>query len=281
MPELPEVECVRQTLAPHLIGTRVLGVEVRRRDICESWTDGARGPRRGVTRPAALLHGGTIARLDRHGKQLALIARDGRAVCVHLGMTGALTWSASSPPPEPHGHLVWRLSTGWLRFSDTRRFGGLWTFPTFDMLWNLRWSRLGPDALAISPGAMASTFASSRAAIKAVLLNQHRIAGVGNIYADEALFDARVSPLRPAAEVTPTESRRLHRALHRVLRASISDGGSSVQTYRDGLGHAGRFQTRHAVYGRKGLPCGRCAAVLVSGTVGGRTTTWCPRCQPK
>jgi len=275
MPELPEVERVRLTLAPVLATRQIHAVRLARPDI-------VRGPATG----RALLAGASGLRLARRGKQLAMIAPDGRTVVVHLGMSGQLFWVAPGARLEQrdHVHASWTLregdaSGGRLIFRDPRRFGGLWTFSSPEDLERTRWGRLGPDALAIDGATLRERLGASRRALKAALLDQTVLAGVGNIYADEALFRAGLSPLRPAGGLRRAHCDRLASALAAVLRESIDAGGSSLRDYRDGLNHQGDFQRRHAVYGRSGAACLRCGAALRSGLVAQRTTVWCGRCQ--
>jgi formamidopyrimidine-DNA glycosylase len=275
MPELPEVERVRLTLAPLLATRQIHAVRLARRDIVH-----------GRATARDLLAGAPSVRLARRGKQLAMIAPDGRTVVVHLGMSGQLFWTAPGARLErgDHVHASWTLREGdapggRLVFRDPRRFGGLWTFPSPQTLEETRWAGLGPDALTIDAEILRERLGASRRGLKAALLDQGVLAGVGNIYADEALFRARLSPLRPAGGLRRAQRNRLAAAITEVLRESIDAGGSSLRDYRDGLNHEGGFQRRHAVYGRAGQPCVHCGACLRSGLVAQRTTVWCARCQ--
>jgi formamidopyrimidine-DNA glycosylase len=275
VPELPEVETVRRTLAPVLQHHTITRATLHRADICSTAT----GKR---CRPADLLQGLTIDRLDRRGKQLAIVATTGRALLVHLGMSGSLRATAPGAKPKKtdHIHATWALDSGWrVDFRDPRRFGGLWTFPSFEEI-EARWAALGPDGLRITGKQLAARCGRSRRPIKAALLDQGVVAGVGNIYADEALFAARIHPATLAAELTPARFTALAAAIRRVLRQAIAAGGSTIRDYIDARGQAGRAQERHAVYGRAGQPCLRCATPLESGTLGQRTTVHCPGCQP-
>lgn len=279
MPELPEVEHLRRTLEPRLIGRTLERVDVRRADVVD-----------GDASPAALLAHDTVVALRRKGKQLAILGASGRALCVHLGMTGQLTVGADDTAAKPHTHIAWSLAPApgrpetTLAFRDPRRFGGVWTFPSFDSLRASRWDCLGPDALEIDPGSLRTSLADSRRPIKAALLDQAVVAGVGNIYADESLFLAGVKPSRPAhtlagrsrhaAKLVP-----LCRAIRETLARAIEAGGSSVRDYVDATGSPGGYQGVHLVYGRRGLPCTRCGAPLRSRLIAQRTTVWCPDCQ--
>lgn len=271
MPELPEVERVRLTLAAHLLGQAVQHVRLHRRDIIT-----------GSNRPAALLAGATVHDIRRHGKQLALIAPDGRCVAIHLGMTGSLRYSQQPPnvATDKHIHVVWTLAGGgMLAFRDPRRFGGLWTFPSFDALCEARWSSLGPDALAIVPARLYAALTGTHRPLKAALLDQGILAGLGNIYVDELLFQCGLDPRKWADSLALPRVQAMVRAMRTLLRRAIAAGGSSISDYTDGNGEAGSFQNRHQVYGRSGKPCRRCGKTLVGFSLAGRTTVRCPRCQ--
>lgn len=272
MPELPEVETLRRSLEPHLVGARVLSAELLRPDICDP-------PPRDA--PAALLAGATIERLDRRGKQMALIARDGRALVVQLGMTGTVIFSRDAEH-APHTHARWTLDRGSLRFTDPRRFGGLSHFDSAAALLH-KWQTLGPDALLTAPTELgrhlAENLARSHRPIKSALLDQSVLAGVGNIYADEALFRCGIPPRTRASRLRAPHHDMLARAVHEVLRSAVDHGGSTLRDYTDGLGRAGGAQLHHAVYGRGGEPCISCGTALRSAQVAQRTTVWCPKCQ--
>ena len=291
MPELPEVECVRLSLERLLVGRRVASVRVSRPGVIT-----------GSRENEALLVGDKVSGVVRHGKQLALLGSRGGCVCVHLGMSGQLCveHEAGSRPSNgrskattgsipaqgwpPHTHLVWSLEGGpWLRFTDPRRFGGLWTFSSQAELMKRRWSRLGPDALRIGPAAMASGLAKTKRSLKAALLDQHLVAGLGNIYVDELLFNAKLHPLMPACKLDPKAVPGLVRRMKTLLTGAVERGGSSLRDYVDGENNRGTQQDRHRVYGRAGMRCKRrgCCGVIESEQVAGRTTAWCPACQPR
>jgi formamidopyrimidine-DNA glycosylase len=275
VPELPEVETVRRTLAPVLRGRTVERATLHRADIC---TTSSGGP----CRAADLLRGLPVERLERRGKQLAIVAATGRSLLVHLGMSGSLraTPPGLKPARADHIHATWVLDSGWrVDFRDPRRFGGLWTFRDFAEI-RKRWDALGSDGLRVTGRQLAGRCSRSRRPIKAALLDQAVVAGVGNIYADEALFAARINPGTPAAALTVSQYTTLAAAIRRVLRAAIGAGGSTIRDYADAAGRSGRAQERHAVYGRSGLPCVRCGTLLHSARVAQRTTVHCPRCQP-
>lgn len=292
MPEGPEVERVRRSVEPALVGARVVGARLLRRDVLTAPGDppggwsrgrGAAGPARPVPR-AAMLLGQSIVALERRGKQLAIVADSGRVLLVHLGMTGRLLVTPAGEPERsmPHTHARWVVDRGdgaaVLRFIDPRRFGGLWALVDRAAL-EARWRGLGPDALEVSGRALAGALAGSRRPVKAALLDQGVVAGVGNIYADEALFAAGLHPARPSASIDRRGVWRLAAAIRRVTARAVAAGGSTIRDYTDGQGTPGRAQERHRVYGRGGRACVRCGVALECGIVAQRTTVWCPACQ--
>jgi formamidopyrimidine-DNA glycosylase len=269
VPELPEVETVVRGLAPELVGRRVTGVAVHEARL------------RGGVAPdfAARLTGRQIVGLGRRGKYLLAPLDDGRVWLVHLGMTGRLTLSASPAGAERHDHVVIAFDDGRsLVYNDARRFG--------------RMAVLEPDAVAAETGTgleplgpgftAAALFALSRGrrtSVKALLMDQRRIAGLGNIYVNEILFHARIRPRRRAARLAREECGRIVVATRAVLAEAIRRGGSSISDYRDGLGQRGWFQLRHRVYDRAGEPCRRCGTAIRSCVIVGRSSFYCPRCQ--
>jgi formamidopyrimidine-DNA glycosylase len=273
VPELPEVESLRLSLLP-LIGRRIASVRLYRPDIATSH-DGS------AIRPRHLLSGATVTELRRHGKQLAIIAGDGRVLIVHLGMSGQLLLihRGSRPQKTDHIHSTWTLNDhSSLHFRDPRRFGGLWVLPSADTLAD-RWSTLGPDALDVSASFLAAATQTSQRAIKALLLDQAVLAGVGNIYADESLFLSRIRPDRPANGLNTPEIAALAKAVRTVLRRAIRAGGSTLRDYANAAGEAGTAQKAHAVYGLAGKPCSVCDTTLIGSVLAQRTTVHCPRCQ--
>lgn len=294
MPELPEVEHVRCTLAPVLVGARIDDVRLVRRDIvtgpATSKPHSAPGIRKTSRTPrirrADLLRGQTIIALHRHGKQLAIEGNAGGVLCIHLGMTGQLFYldRGARPPNAAHIHSIWRTErngeTGRLMFRDPRRFGGIWVFESMDQLEDERWNMLGVDALDLRVQELRTALTGRKSPIKAALLNQNLIAGLGNIYVDEALFAAAIHPLRRADDLDRADTRRLAHSIRRVLRAALRSGGSTLRDYVDAQGRSGEFTSRHRVYGRAGLPCVKCGTALVKAVIAQRTTCFCSHCQP-
>lgn len=284
MPELPEVERVRRSLAMHILNARVVKAVLLRPDVCTP-----SGGADGVASAQELLEGGVIVELRRRGKQIAVVADDGRTLVIHLGMSGqvlvggAARARAGDPGFERHIHARWMLAKGdeqlEMVFRDPRRFGGLWTFPTFQEAESTLWSQLGPDAMGVDVEVLGRALRSTTRTIKSVLLDQSVLAGVGNIYADESLFRAGIRPTRRGRTITRAEVERLAKAVPDVLRQAVDAGGSTLRSYADADGVAGTAQHAHAVYGRGGKPCTRCGTTLRHKSVGQRTTVWCPVCQ--
>jgi formamidopyrimidine-DNA glycosylase len=277
MPELPEVEAVRRGLFP-VVGRAIVRVEVLRRDVIEG-TPTTNSP----IDPAWLLAGSAVERLERRGKQLAVIGTSGRVVVIQLGMSGQVRTLAVRPSTLPtHTHVVWTYAEGSVTlFRDPRRFGGLTLAASEDTLRAEHWADLGPDALGIEARHFAHAAGRSARALKAILLDQHVLAGVGNIYADEALFRARLAPRRLGKGMRTQEWDRLALAVREVLRAAVNAGGSTLRDYVRPDGTPGNAVHDHAVYGRGGLPCLNCGTRLRKATVAQRTTVWCPWCQTK
>jgi formamidopyrimidine-DNA glycosylase len=268
VPELPEVETIRAQLAPRLEGRLLSRVEIL-------------DPR--LTRPYDLfevaeeLEGDRVLAVERRGKYLVLRLASGLSLLVHLRMTGSFGFL-----PRSHERAVLELDDGSrIAFRDVRRFGTWLVLEDADALGYLS-GKNGPEPL--GPGFttrwLADSLARRKAPVKSVLLDQRVVAGLGNIYADEALWRARVNPLAPANRVTRPEARRLHRAIRAALEAGIERQGSTLSDYRTPDGEAGSMQDEFRVYGREGKPCPRCRTPISKTRVGGRGTWFCPRCQP-
>jgi len=272
VPELPEVETTRRGLAPLLVGRRIAALVVRRRRL-----------RLPIPRALdAAVPGATIRAVERRAKYL-LIATDAGTALVHLGMSGSLRLLARATPAGAHDHWDLVLEGGArLRLNDPRRFGVLlWT--TGDPLAHRLLRDLGPEPLALSDATLAAALAARargrRVAVKQFLLDQKVVVGVGNIYASEALFRARLAPGRAAGRVTAPEWRRLARGVRAVLALAIRKGGTTLRDFTRPDGEPGRFRIALAVYDRAGRPCRRCRTPVRSRVQGQRATYWCPRCQ--
>jgi formamidopyrimidine-DNA glycosylase len=271
MPELPEVETVRRSLAPHLTGRAIATATLRRKDFVT-----------GDTSPASLLQGATIDRLERRGKQLAVIATSGRAVIVQLGMSGQVLIAGAADPLPTHVHALWTIkgTRKSILFRDPRRFGGLTTLAAPADLDRV-WSMLGPDGLTLTPDQLWESVHTSNRPIKAALLDQAVVAGVGNIYADESLFGAGIHPKANCARLPRSRVERLAHSIVEVLAQAVVARGSTLRDYRDAEGQEGSYVAMHRVYGRAGLPCTVCRQPLRRSTVAQRTTVHCATCQKR
>jgi formamidopyrimidine-DNA glycosylase len=271
VPELPEVETVVRDLRPHLIGRRFTALRVSakalRRRWAPSWT--AKVLRR------------RVRAIGRRGKWI-LIDLEGPWLVVHLGMSGQFTLVPATTPRENHTHLVFTLDAGRheLRFRDIRRFGSVTYYMDRQALdAHFVANRLGPEPFDVDAVSWRARLKATRRNLKAVLLDQTVVAGVGNIYADEALFEARLFPDQPAANLAARQAEALRRAMVSVLTRAIEGRGSTIRNYVGGSGLSGRFQEEHAAYGRTGAPCLRCRSPIVRIVLAGRATHYCPRCQ--
>jgi formamidopyrimidine-DNA glycosylase len=294
MPELPEVETVARDLQRWVAGATIVGTEVR-------WERTIRHPLPS-DRFVGELRGATIRRVGRRAKSVLLHLDDGRVMTVALRMTGALIVAAPGTPDDRYARVVFLLADGReLRYRDVRKFGriGLWERGGLAGRSHPRagkrrvaerrepyrvgdvFARHGPEPLArsFSSQRFAARLDGRSARLKTLLLDQSFIAGVGNIYADEALWRARLHPLRAADTLTPVEVRRLHRAIRAVLRQGIANRGTSLADYVGADGEPGENAERLSVYQRTGQPCLRCGREIARIVVGQRSTHFCPRCQ--
>jgi formamidopyrimidine-DNA glycosylase len=273
VPELPEVETVRQALRPVLEGATIVEVEIADERLTRPYD-----PRR----VAASLRGETITEVGRRGKYLLVRMTSGQTLVVHLRMTGSLRHAPRGElPHDPHRRAWLRLGTGVdVGYRDVRRFG-TWELLGVGEEDAYFERRLGPEPLArsFSAARLAQILQGRRAPVKAVLLDQRRLAGVGNIYADEALWSARLDPRRPAGGLTTDEVSRLHRSVRRALRLGIERQGSTLRDYALPDGASGAMQEEFAVYGRGGEPCDRCGRPIERLVVAGRGTWICAFCQ--
>ncbi len=278
MPELPEVETVRRGLQELIVGATIGGAELL----------GARTFRRVPDRDdlRRRLEGRTVTHVDRHGKYL-LVGLDGggpdggEELVIHLRMSGQLRWAAGDRSDRPpHTHAVLHLDglAGELRFVDPRTFGE-W-FPTRG---RAELAHLGPDALALAadPAAFARVVRSTRTALKPLLMDQRRIAGIGNIYADEICHRSRLRIDRPGSSLSRPAAQRLAEATTAVLGAAVELGGTTLDDaqYVDLFGRPGRAGPGHAVHARAGRPCPSCGRPVRRGVIGGRSAYWCAACQ--
>jgi formamidopyrimidine-DNA glycosylase len=284
MPELPEVETVARGLRKTILGRRILSVHLGKTDFIDD--------------PVALeqhLPGRTIEAVDRYGKFILLRlspmapqpenapTQNGdsapAALLVHLGMTGQIGSLSAAQPHAKHTHVVMPLDDSReLRYTDPRRFGRLAYLD--QALLEKELPRFGADPLEISASEFSAQTRSRRARIKALLLDQSFLRGVGNIYADESLWRAKIHPARLASSLSATQGRTLHRTLRAVLQKAIAMHGSSISDFLDADGEPGWYQGQHRVYNREGRTCYRCGSVIRRMIVAGRSSYFCPTCQP-
>jgi formamidopyrimidine-DNA glycosylase len=274
VPELPEVETVRARLEPVLVGRRFERVRIL-------------DPR--VTRPveprevAAELEGETVKAVERRGKYLVVRFETGRVLLIHLRMTGTLRHGkGGTAEDDPYVRVVVNLDDGSdVIYRDVRRFG-TWLLLEPGEDTDYLAARLGEEPLSrgFTPASLAVRLNRRRAPVKAALLDQRAAAGMGNIYADEALWRAQIHPLRAAGDLDEQEVKRLHKAVREALQAGIARQGTTLRDYRTPDGEPGTMQTALRVYGREGEPCYRCGAQIGKTRAGGRGTWYCPSCQP-
>jgi len=272
MPELPEVETIRIGIAPSLVGRRLERVVIA-------------DPL--LTRPeppeaiAAELVGETIRDVSRRGKYLVVAFESGRHLLIHLRMTGSLRRAAGDEDADPYQRARITLDDGSdVAYRDVRRFG-TWLLLEPGDLEPYLGERVGPEPLArgFTAAVLAAALARRRAPVKAALLDQRTVAGVGNIYADEALWWSAIHPRREAGSLDADEVARLRDALRKALRLGIRRQGATLRDYRDADGSKGRMQDEFRVYGRDGEPCERCGTPIEKSRVAGRGTWYCPSCQ--
>ena len=273
MPELPEVETVRRALEPVLTGRRLIRVEIADSRLVRPLE---------TLQVTAELEGERVAAVERRGKYLIVRFVSGCSLLIHLRMTGSLRHApAGKLADDPYRRAVVRLDDGSdVAYRDVRRFG-TWLVLGPGELEPYLAQRLGPEPLGrLTARGLAARLEHRRAPIKAALLDQRTLAGVGNIYADEALWYAQVHPLRPSGELDGDEVVRIHRCVRRALRTGIERQGASLRDYALPDGAAGTMQHEFRVYGRAGEPCDRCGTPIEKIRAAGRGTWYCPRCQP-
>jgi formamidopyrimidine-DNA glycosylase len=265
VPELPEVETVVRSIRP-LVGRRILSAEFR----------GLRVLRGGdPDEMSASLRGRRIAGVERYGKFILIALQGGGYLLVHLGMTGRLLLGG---PPGKHTHVILTLDRGGvLLYDDSRQFGRFLYSADFPA----RVKKLGPEPLQVAFDEFAAALRKRHMRIKALLLNQDFLRGLGNIYADEALFRAGIHPLAMASRIRGERAQRLHSAIVEVLTEAIAAGGSSISDYVDAQGRKGFFQLSHRVYQRTGQPCVTCGAPIRRTLVAQRSSHFCPKCQKR
>jgi formamidopyrimidine-DNA glycosylase len=275
VPELPEVETVVRTLRPVIEGRKILAVRHGKKKLRQPWKP----------RWNDLIRDQRIQTIGRRGKWILLDLDDGYLV-VHLGMTGRLQVVPREQPDEAHTHLAFQLasisnasSPEELRFRDPRRFGLVTHQTAQEMQELLNSGKLGPEPFDLTTEAFHAKLKGTKRCLKAVLLDQRVLAGVGNIYADEALFAAKLHPQRAGCDVTRAEANRLRKAIVTVLNRAIAKHGSTFLSFYYGDGSSGEYQNEFKAYQQTGRPCSRCRTVIQQVILAGRSTHFCPRCQ--
>ncbi|KUO72546.1 MAG: formamidopyrimidine-DNA glycosylase [Desulfosporosinus sp. BRH_c37] len=272
MPELPEVETIRRTLAEHVKDLKIEEIKLIWSSAVSGWEDQSF---------VALVTGRRIQRIDRRGKYLLIRLDEDLTLIAHMRMTGRLNYYTESQEPEKHTHVVFRLEQGEVHFSDVRKFGRIQAIPTPLCLSGSSLGKLGPEPLdaEFTPEVLKERFGKKKLSVKAALLDQHVLAGLGNIYVDESLFRAGISPERGVDTLSEEEISKLHQAIQSILQAGIDAQGTSFRDYRDANGEKGWFEQDLQVYGRGGEPCKVCGQTLERIRLAGRTTVYCSKCQ--
>jgi formamidopyrimidine-DNA glycosylase len=273
MPELPEVETIRRGLEAHLVGRRILAAEVRETRLRRPLD---------VRALRAAVEGRSVTAVRRRAKYLIVDLEGGRHLLVHLGMTGQFFLARAGRPRLPHEHVVFGLDDGTtLRFADTRRFGLLEPVDNGGLEVHPLLAGLGPEPLGggLDPAALRRATRGLRKPIKNYLLDSRALAGVGNIYACEALFRARLHPATRVGRLGERDWKRLVASLRQVLGEAVARGGTTLQDFVNAEGEAGFFQMRLRVYDRAGEPCRGCRTAIRRMVLSGRSTFYCPACQ--
>ncbi|MBE6092056.1 MAG: DNA-formamidopyrimidine glycosylase [Selenomonas ruminantium] len=273
MPEMPEVEIIRRYLDTQVAGKTIMNLDIRLPRMIK-WPD--------VEGFRALVAGRTIKSMNRRGKYLLMELDNDSKVVFHLRMTGRLVYEPTGETSDHHARVIFHLQDGAsLVYGDTRTLGTIHGLKPQELGMLKGLAEMGPEPLSAEFTAeyLDKTAKQRKVAIKSFLLNQKYIGGIGNIYADEALFLAGIHPLRPANSLTQTECGKLWESVNKVIADGIADGGTTFRDYQNGEGGKGSHQEHLYVYGRKGEQCRNCGAVIERITVGGRGTHFCPNCQ--
>ena len=290
MPELPEVETVVRDLRPLVVGRSIAGVRRSQQNLRRPWNPDWDTPVTGC-RVEAIRRRGKWILVDLRSRDAERSAGAVRAplrvpakqvLLVHLGMTGQFTAVPAAEPEPDHLHLVFALSDDTeLRFRDVRRFGSVEFAESRREAEDALDAELGPEPFDLDPAAFRESVTGTARILKAILLDQTVVAGVGNIYADESLFRAKLHPARTGKSLTAAECDRLREAIEAVLTRAIESRGSTIRDYVGGSGLRGGFQTEFAVYGRTGEPCGACGTAVECLRLAGRSSHFCPVCQKR
>lgn len=272
MPELPEVETVVRHLRPVLVGRKLTGIALGKHPLRSPW-DSAWNDE---------VIGQTIDAVERRGKWILLRLKQNQShLIIHLGMTGRLLVTPAVEPRALHTHFIFPLDQGReeLRYHDSRRFGSVTWAHQHDSYRFPQEAQLGPEPFELKPADFHAAISSSNRCLKAILLDQAIVAGVGNIYADESFYRARLLPTRLGSSLSKNESKKLCQSIVAVLTRAIEKKGSTIANFYYGDGEAGNFQNEFLAYDRAKKPCRRCKTPMIGIRLAGRTTTYCPVCQ--
>lgn len=271
MPELPEVDTIVRGLQKTLVGKKIKNVSVIFPGIVKQ---GSKNFKKNVNKSE-------IMAVRRRGKFILVDLSNGKTILAHLGMTGSFLFLSSSTPLNRHDHLVLKFykTQKELRYRDLRKFGKIKSFCTSkeENISDLK--KLGPESLNISSSDFVSLLKKRKGRIKSALLNQQILAGLGNIYADESLSEAKIHPEQKADKLSGKKLKRLHQAIQKILKKAIKAGGSSIENYYNVNGEIGSFQLQHKVYAREDQPCKRCRSRITRIKISQRSSYFCPRCQ--
>ena len=271
MPELPEVETVVRDLRLSLVGRRLTGIRTSSRPLRVKWSPDWE----------PCLVGRQVSTIRRRGKWILIDLAPTGLFVIHLGMTGQLTVVSRAKPAENHVHLEVDLDDGvdLLRYRDIRRFGSAVYYADESAWSDGRVEDLGPEPFDLTPRYFREMLAATSRCLKAILLDQRAVAGVGNIYADESLFAARLDPRGRGCDLKPRRAERLRTAIAAVLKRAIESRGATIKDFVGGSGLKGGYQNEFTVYGRTGQPCRSCGRPIECMRLAGRSTHWCPNCQ--
>ncbi|MGJ8633509.1 MAG: bifunctional DNA-formamidopyrimidine glycosylase/DNA-(apurinic or apyrimidinic site) lyase [Luteolibacter sp.] len=273
MPELPEVETTRLGISPHLIGSGISEIIIRRYDL--------RWP---ISETLPDLTGQTFVSVKRRSKYLLLETDRQQAILMHLGMSGSLRVISPAEDWKKHDHLALTLSNGLqLRYHDPRRFGAILHIPAHEIQTHFLLKNLGPEPLekTFTPTHLHTALRNKSIAIKTAIMDAKTVVGVGNIYASESLFRSKIHPKLPASKLTRPKATRLVASIKEVLTESITQGGTTLRDFLNSDGEPGYFKQRLFVYDQKGQPCHNCDTPISHCVLGQRSTFWCPTCQKR
>jgi formamidopyrimidine-DNA glycosylase len=296
MPELPEVENLRLGLEKYIIGQKILKVEVNKPKLVSGKGNVRVASNKKVAEFIKGLQGEKFLKVERRAKNLVFRLTHGKIILAHLKMTGQFVYKdnqhevigghpielSEKTLPNKHSHIIFKLSRGTLYYNDTRMFGYVLYFPnaaSFEKENHFGELGLEPLDKNFTAKYLAESLKNKKGKIKSLLMGQDIVTGVGNIYADESLFEARIDPRRPGMNLTNSEIAKLHKTIVRILQRAIKVGGSSVATYRLIDESRGNYAREHKVYGKEGQKCPRCGGNLKKILIQNRTTIFCPSCQ--